>query len=390
MAQFIDKHSSELIDNVRQDGITVQAYIIGPMGPQGESGTSGSSGTGGTSGTAGTAGSSGSSNGTGGSSGSSGTSGANGGTFAFPSSADYVQYNLLHIKKTAANSDYTRAVSDIGHTKAMLASFQPVSTDKIGIFALDENADGSTSNNLDFSWFLSGNGLAAACVDNISPGLGVKVSGIAYDTDTIFQIKLDSKKVDFIKIQGAVGSVTHTLVREDDADPLYLQAFLKDQNVEFSGMYFYSIADIGPSGPIGPSGATGARGPMARLSGVRVVDGTHSLNTGIFQSGDYYLCDTRLGNVFLTIPSGTDPFYGKEYYIKHYLQDDGLVNSVFFRISGDYAIDNIPPQDFTTTISIDFTGYRFAAVRRGIHIAPVPNSGGYAILSHTDVIDITA
>ena len=269
----------------------------------------------------------------------------------------------------------------------MLASFKSVSTNKIGIFALDENPSTSVFGSLDFAWFLSGNGLAAACVNNISSPV---VANITYDTDTIFQIKLDSKKVDFIKIQGAVGSVTHTLVREDDADPLYLQAFLKDQNVEFSGMYFYSIADIGPSGPIGPSGATGARGPMAQLSGVLVGGGNHSLNTGIFQSGDYYLCDTRQGNVFLTIPSGADPFYGKEYYIKHYRQDDGLTNSVFFRISGDYAIDNIPPQDFMTSISIDFTGYRFATVRRGIHIAPVPNSGGYAILSHTDVIDITA
>ena len=272
----------------------------------------------------------------------------------------------------------------------MLASFKPITTDKTGIFALDENPSSSAFNTLDFAWFLSGNGLAAACVNNLTPGDGVKVGNITYDTDTIFQIKLDNNKVDFIKFQSSVGSVTHTLLRENDSDPLHLQAFLQSQGVEFSGMYFYSIADIGPSGVIGPIGATGARGPMGRLSGLLVGDGNHSLNTGIFQSGDYYLCDTRLGNVFLTIPSGADPFYGKEYYIKHYRQDDGLTNSVFFRISGDYAIDNIPPQDFIPIISIDFTGYRFTAVNRCIHIAPVPNSGGYAILSHTDTINITA
>ena len=257
----------------------------------------------------------------------------------------------------------------------MFATFTAMDNTGRILFGLDESPS-SNQGSIDYSWFLTGSGLAAVFVDS---NTNLKAGNISYEANDLFQIKTDNKTIFFTKIAGAdgVASVAYSESR-NDPDAMFLHAFISGGGQQITGIYFYPMGEIGPTGSIGPIGLPGSGTAFA----TQIVTGSGI----VLSTSDVYLCRTT-GNehVFLTLPSGTASGV-KDYYIKWDKDNVGNPSqkNVYIKVSGGFLIDDLvyfewlDPVDFTTPI---FTGYKMPVVRSSMLLTPIPNSGGWAILS---------
>ena len=214
--------------------------------------------------------------------------------------------------------------------------------------------------------------MAAVYVDS---NTNLKAGNISYQANDLFQIKTDSKTIFFTKIAGVDGaaSVAYSEARSDP-DALFLHAFISGEGQQITGIYFYPMGEIGPTGSIGPTGLPGSGTAFA----TQIVTGSEIVPS----TSDVYLYRTTGNNhIFLTLPSGTANGV-KDYYIKW--DKESPQKNVYINVSGGFLIDNLAYVGWTDPDDpniIIFTGYKMPIVRSSMLITPIPNSGGWAILS---------